>query len=127
MSALLLIILVGVALIGVSVLSSLGKKDSGTQLINPKVGIPLGVLGVAMIIYGSYTSDVAHVSSQMEQITRGNKVEIEGPVTSVRVISPVEADSVDCRILSMSTPVRRFTGRFRPLVRTMVSFFSMGL
>lgn len=101
MSANLLIILVGIVLIGVSVLSSLGKKDSGTQLINPKVGIPLGVLGVLMIIYGSYTSDVAYVSSQMEQITRGNKVEIEGPVTSVKVISPVEADSVDCRILSM--------------------------
>ena len=101
MSAQLFIIVVGIVLIGVSVLSSLGKKDSGTQLINPKVGIPLGILGVLMIIYGSYTSDVSHVSSQMEQITRGNKVEIEGPVTSVKVISPVEADSVDCRILSM--------------------------
>jgi hypothetical protein len=101
MSAQLLIIIVGIVLIGVSVLSSLGKKDSGTQLINPKVGIPLGILGVLMIIYGSYTSDVAYVSSQMEQITRGTKVEIEGPVNSVKVISPVEADSVDCRILSM--------------------------
>ncbi len=101
MSAQLLIILVGIVLIGVTVLSSLGKKDSGTQLLNPKVGIPLGVLGVAMIIYGSYTSDVAHVSSQMEQITRGNQLQVEGPVTSVKVISPVEADSVDCRILSM--------------------------
>ena len=101
MSAQLLIILVGIVLIGVSVLCSLGNKNSDTQLINPKVGIPLGILGVSMIIYGSYTSDVAHVSSQMEQITRGNKVEIEGPVTSVKVISPVEADSVDCRILSM--------------------------
>jgi hypothetical protein len=100
MSAQLLIIVVGLVLIGVSVLSSLGKKSSGAQLINPKVGIPLGVLGVSMIIYGSYTSDVAHVGSQMEQITRGNKVEIEGPVTSVKVTSPVEADSVDCRILS---------------------------
>ncbi|NNF66125.1 MAG: hypothetical protein HKM98_01300 [Gammaproteobacteria bacterium] len=101
MSANLLIILVGIVLLGVSVLSSLGNKDSGTQLINPKVGIPLGILGVLMIIYGSYTSDVAYVSSQMEQITRGSKVKIEGPVNSVKVISPVEGDSVDCRILSM--------------------------
>ena len=101
MSAQLLIILVGIVLIGVTVLSTLGKKDPGTQLINPKVGVPLGVLGVLMIIYGSYTSDVAYVSSHMEQVTRGNQLEIEGPVTAVRVISPVEADSVDCRILSM--------------------------
>jgi hypothetical protein len=101
MSAQLIIIVVGIVLIGVTVLSSLGKKDSGTQLISPKVAVPLGVIGVLMVIYGSYTSDVMYVSSQMEQITRGNKVEIEGPVTSVKVISPVEADSVDCRILSM--------------------------
>ena len=101
MSAQSIIIVVGIVLIGVTVLSSLGKKDSATQLISPKAGIPLGILGVLMVIYGSYTSDVSYVSSQMEQVTRGNKVEIEGPVTSVRVISPVEADSVDCRILSM--------------------------
>ena len=101
MSAKLLIILVGIVLIGLSVLSSLGKKGSGTQLVNPKVGIPLGALGVLMVIFASYSSDVAHVSSQMEQISRGNKIQIEGPVNSVKVISPVEADSVDCRILSM--------------------------
>ena len=101
MSAKLLIIIVGVVLIGLSVLSSLGKKGSGIQLINPKVGIPLGALGVLMVIFASYSSDVAHVSSQMEQISRGNIVEIEGPVNSIRVISPVEADTVDCRILSM--------------------------
>ena len=101
MSAKLLIILVGIVLIGMAVLSSLGKKDTSKKLINPKVGIPLGILGVLMIIFGSYSSDVGYVSSQMEQISRGNKLQIEGPVNSVKVISPVEADSVDCRILSM--------------------------
>ena len=101
MSAQLLIILVGIVLIGLLVVSSLGKKGSGAQLINPKVGIPLGILGVLMIIFGSYTSDVGYVSSQMEQVTKGNILEIEGPVTSVKVISPVEGDYVDCRILSM--------------------------
>ena len=101
MSAQLLIILVGIVLTGLAVVSSLGEKGSSTQLINPKVGIPLGVLGVLMIIFGSYTSDVGYVSSQMEQVSRGNKLEIKGPVDSVRVISPVEGDSVDCRILSM--------------------------
>ena len=101
MSAQLLIILVGIVLIGLLVLSSLGKKGASTQLINPKVAIPLGVLGVLMVIFGSYTSDVGYVSSHMEQVSRGNKLEIAGPVTSVKVISPVEGDSVDCRILSM--------------------------
>ncbi|MEM8598767.1 MAG: hypothetical protein AAGF99_02505 [Bacteroidota bacterium] len=84
-----------------SVLSSQRKKGADTQLINPKVGIPLGILGVLMVMFGSYTADVAYVSSQMENVSRGNSIEIEGPVTSVKVVSPVEADSVDCRILSM--------------------------
>ena len=101
MSAQLLIIVVGDVLIGLSVFSSLGNKGSGEQLINPKVGIPLGALGVLMILFGSYTSDVGYVSSQMEQVSRGNKLDIDGPVDSIKVISPLEGDSVDCRILSM--------------------------
>ena len=101
MSAKLLIILVGVVFIGLAVLSSLGKKDAETNFINPKVGIPLGILGVLMIIFGSYSTDTGYVSSQMEQISRGNKLAIDGPVNSVKVVSPIEADSVDCRILSM--------------------------
>jgi len=101
MSAKLLIIVVGIVLIGVAVLSSLSKKDSKTTLINPKVGIPMGILGVLLVIFGSYTSDVGYVNSQMEQISKGNKIQVEGPINSVKVLSPVEADSVDCRILSM--------------------------
>ncbi|MEL6770976.1 MAG: hypothetical protein AAFN13_04170 [Bacteroidota bacterium] len=100
MSAKAVIIVVGIVLIGLSVLSSQGRKGAVAQLVSPKVGIPLGVLGVLMVLFGSYTSDIAHVSSQMENVSMGNRVEIEGPVASVTVTSPVEADSVDCRILS---------------------------
>ena len=101
MSAKIIIILVGIVLIGVAILSSLGKKDSETKLINPKVGIPLGFLGVMMVIFGSYISDVGYVSSQMEQISIGNKLQISGPVNAVKVVSPIDKDSVDCRILTM--------------------------
>ncbi len=101
MSAKLLIIVVGIILIGIAILSSYGKKDSDKKLINPKVGIPLGVLGVLMVIFGSYISDVGHVSSQMEQISRGNMLQIEGPVNAVKTVSPIDKDSVDCRILTM--------------------------
>ena len=72
MTTKLLIIIVGIVLIGLAVLSSLEKKDSNSKLINPKVGIPLGVLGVLMIIFGSYSSNVGYVTSQMEQISKGN-------------------------------------------------------
>ena len=101
MTTKLLIIIVGIVLIGLAVLSSLEKKDSNSKLINPKVGIPLGVLGVLMIIFGSYSSNVGYVTSQMEQISKGNVLKIEGPVKTVRVTSPIDKDSVDCRILTM--------------------------
>ena len=101
MSAKLVIIIVGIILIALPVISVLGSRGSGSHLVNPKVGMALGALGVLLVIFASYSSDVAHVTSQMEQVSMGNRVAIEGPVDSVRVISPVEADSVDCRILSM--------------------------
>lgn len=101
MSAKLLIILVGIVLILIAVLSSLGNKNSKAKLINPKVGVPLGFLGVLMVIFGSYFSDVSYVSSQMEQISIGEKLKIDGPVKAVKVVSPIDKDSVDCRILTM--------------------------
>jgi len=38
---------------------------------------------------------------QIEQVAMGNKLSIEYPVNNVQVISPVEGDSVKCRILTM--------------------------
>ncbi|MBT8394660.1 MAG: hypothetical protein KJN66_07390 [Bacteroidia bacterium] len=58
MSAKLLIILVGIVLIFIAVLSSLSNKNSKAKLISPKVGVPLGILGVLLVIFGSYISDV---------------------------------------------------------------------
>ncbi|MEM6782995.1 MAG: hypothetical protein AAF624_04590 [Bacteroidota bacterium] len=100
MSTKALIIIVGIILIGLAILSSQANKNSESQLIDSRVGIPLGILGVLMIIFSSYTSDIAYVTSQMENVSRGNSVEIEGPIRSIMVTSPIESDSVDCRILS---------------------------
>jgi hypothetical protein len=101
MSAKLLIILVGIVLIFIAVLSSLSNKNSEVKLINPKVGVPLGILGVLLVIFGSYISDIGYVNSQMEQISIGRKLKIDGPVKAVKVVSPIDKDSVDCRILTM--------------------------
>ena len=101
MTAKSVIILVGIVLIAIAILSSLAKSGSGAKLISPKLGVPLGILGFLMVIFGSYTSNVEYVNSQMEKVSIGNKLKISGPVTAVKVISPMEHDSVDCRILTM--------------------------
>lgn len=100
MSTKIIIILIGVVLTVIALLISI-KGDSGKGLLNSKFGVLLGIIGVSMIIYGSYSSDLVQYSSQMEQVSIGNKLKIDGPVNTVKVVSPIDKDSVDCRILTM--------------------------
>ncbi|RNC84256.1 MAG: hypothetical protein ED556_12435 [Winogradskyella sp.] len=95
-----IILLIGIILIIIAILSSIKRKGSEARLVSTKVGVPLGILGVLMVMYTSY-SGAGYSHSQIEQITTGNKLEISGPVNSVKVISPIDQDSVNCRILTM--------------------------
>ena len=94
------LITVGIVLILIAILSSI-KKNSGAPFISTKFGIPSGIIGVLVLIYSSYSSDLVKYNRQIEQISIGNKLRIEGPVSTVKVISPIDKDSVDCRILTM--------------------------
>lgn len=94
MSAKIIILIIGVLFILIALLAS--KKSSSGKLV-----IPLGILGVLMMIYGSYSSDLVNYNTQIEQVSTGNKLKISGPINSVKVVSPVDKDSVDCRILTM--------------------------
>ena len=94
MSAKIIILIIGVLFILIALIAS--KKSTSGKLV-----IPLGILGVLMMIYGSYSSDFVNYNTQIEQVSTGNKLNISGPVNSVKVVSPVDKDSVDCRILTM--------------------------
>ena len=100
MSTKIVIILIGVLLILIAVLGS-KKRKSGSRFLNIKLGVFLGIIGVLMMIYGSYSSDLVNYNSQIEQVSIGNKLKISGPVNAVKVVSPIDKDSVDCRILTM--------------------------
>lgn len=95
-----LLIIVGVVLILIAILSSI-KKSSGARFISTKLGIPAGVIGVLMMIYASYSSDLVKYNRQIEQVSIGNKLKVEGAINAIKVISPIDQDSVDCRILTM--------------------------
>jgi len=94
MSTKFIILIIGVLFIVIALLT-IKKGSSG------KLGIPLGILGVLMMIYGSYSSDLVNYNSQMEQVSIGNKIKVNGPVNKIKVVSPIAKDSVDCRILTM--------------------------
>ncbi len=101
MSTEIVIIIIGVVFILIAVIDSIKITGSPLGLINTKLRIPLGVVGILLIIYGGYSYGAVNLTGQIEQVAVGKKVQVDFPVEKVRILSPVEGDSVKCRILTM--------------------------
>lgn len=97
----MVIIIVGIVFILISIIDNVKNKDSSLGLVNTKLRIPLGIIGVLLIIYGGYSYGTYSLPGQIEQVDVGKKLPIQYPIENVQVISPVEGDSVKCRILTM--------------------------
>lgn len=95
MSAKIIMILVGFVLVGIALIGLLKNA------MKSKIGTPIIIIGVILIIFGSYSSEMVMYNTQMEQVATGKKLKIEGPVKKVQIISPIDQDSVKCRILTM--------------------------
>lgn len=80
---------------------SIKIKGSPLGLVNIRLKIILGILGFLLIIYGGYSFGLVNPQTQIEQVEIGNKLQVDHPVERVQVISPLEGDSVKCRILTM--------------------------
>ena len=101
MSAELIIIIVGAILLLLAFGDSIKIKGKPLGLVNPKLKVPLGIIGVLLIIYGGFSYGTVNLPGQLEQAQVGNVKQITYPVNAVQVLSPVEGDSVNCRILTM--------------------------
>jgi len=101
MSSEVIIIIIGFVLILIAILDSIRIKDSSLGIINTKLRVPLGIIGILLIFYGSYSYESVTLQGQIERADVGNKLRIELPVEKVQVISPIDGDSVECRILTM--------------------------
>ncbi|MEM8929495.1 MAG: hypothetical protein AAGC45_14955 [Bacteroidota bacterium] len=100
MSTKIIIVVIGVFLVLLALLGN-RKGNSGEGFLGSKLVLAFGIIGVLMVIFGSYSSDLVNYNTQMEQVSIGNKLKISGTVDAVKVVSPIEKDSVDCRILTM--------------------------
>lgn len=100
MSTKIAIIAIGALLLALAIIGS-RKGRSGKRLLNNTLAVLFGITGVLMMIFGSYSSDLVNYNTQMEQVSIGSKLKITGPVNSVKVVYPIDQDSVDCRILTM--------------------------
>jgi len=97
MSSEVIIIIIGAILVLLAIIDSI--KSLG--LLNPKIQIPLGVIGILLIIYGGFSYGSINLQGQIEQVEVGKKINVQYPVEKIQVISPIEGDSVQCRILTM--------------------------
>jgi hypothetical protein len=88
--------IIGAALI----LIAIGDGMLSLNLIDIKIKVPVGILGFIMIIYGAYMAGSVTVQGQIEQVAKGNKLKVDYPVASIQITSPLEGDSVKCRILT---------------------------
>ena len=97
----IVIIIVGAVLMLIAVVDGIKINGSSLGLMDIKMRILLGIIGLMLIIFGGYSYGTTTMLSQMETVTEGNKLEVAYPVQKVQAISPVEGDSVQCRILTM--------------------------
>jgi len=100
MSSELIIIIIGAILVLIAVVDSITVKGSSLSLIDVKIKIPIAVFGILLIFYGAYAYGGANLPGQIEKAELGKKAQVEGPVTRVKVLSPIENDSVKCRIIT---------------------------
>jgi hypothetical protein len=100
MSSEIIITIIGAVLILVAIVDSLKIRGSSLNLVDIKVKIPMAVLGILLMFYGAYTYGGANIPGQIEKPEMGNKAQAEFPVKRIQVLSPLENDSVNCRILT---------------------------
>lgn len=99
MSAELIVFIVGVVFVLVAVIDGL-RAGEASGMVRSNLRIPLGIAGILMIIYGGYSYGTMNLPGNIEQVDTGNKTDITYPIETVQVISPVDQDSVKCRILT---------------------------
>jgi hypothetical protein len=97
----IILVIAGALLLVAALLGSLTQKESSSAIIDAKIRIPLGFIGILLLIYGGYSYGSIHTMAQIEQFNRGKIKVVEYPVDRTQIISPVEGDAVDCRVLAM--------------------------
>jgi len=68
---------------------------------NASLRIAIGITGVVLLFYGGFSYGSMNPMAYMETFDTGNKLQVEYPVKRVQVISPVDGDTLSCRILTM--------------------------
>ncbi|MBT8237695.1 MAG: DUF2892 domain-containing protein [Croceitalea sp.] len=91
LTSVIITVIIGVACI---LLAMLYKKNTSLRIV-------LGIIGVVLLFYGGFGYGSMNPWAYMETFDTGNKLKVQYPIEKVQVISPVDRDTVSCRILTM--------------------------
>ena len=97
----IIVLALGAIAIIIAILGSIKSKGASGGILGANTRIALGVIGILLLMYGGYSFGTLNVKGQVEQFERGNVMQVDYPVERVQVISPLDGDSVECRILTM--------------------------
>jgi hypothetical protein len=97
----IIVVIIGIALVLLSIFGGLQKNKDGASFINARVMVFLGMLGVCLLIYGGYSFGLVTHQAQKEQIVTEGQLEVSTPVERVQITSPLDGEAVRCRILTM--------------------------
>ena len=101
MSIQVMLILVGALLILIGIVGGLKRGAEHSELVDAKVRIPLGVVGMFIIIFVGYYFGAIKPVGQLEPIYVGDKLKVKYPIEKTQVVSPIDGDQVECRILTL--------------------------
>lgn len=94
----LILLLVGIVLVLLAILGGIKFSPNSSGVF---VLVALGVIGISLISYGGFTWGLLNQMGHREHVDIASRLEVEYPVQRVQVISPVENESVRCRVLTM--------------------------
>lgn len=102
MTAEVIVLLLGLILILLTVIDGFRSKNGASSgIMSSNLRVPLGILGVVLVIYSGFAYGAVNPQGQIEQADVGNIMEITTPVDRIQIISPLAGDSVKCRVLTM--------------------------
>ena len=99
MSTDIIIVLVGVVLLLISIIGTIRSGDSSSAL-DARFRIPMGIIGIILLFYGGYSYGTAYMPGQIETPATGEMLQVSYPVERIQIISPIEGEAVECRMLT---------------------------
>ncbi|WP_445381205.1 hypothetical protein [Robiginitalea sp. IMCC43444] len=101
MSSELIIIIIGILFLLLGLSTAIKRQGEPIGLINTNLGVGLGLIGILLVIYGGFSYGTQVPPGQIETVAVENKKPVEYPIKDIQVISPLQGDTVKCRILTM--------------------------